>query len=320
MIKETTTTLIKYARLAYSNSWNLGDHIQTLATEQFLPTKDLIDIERNKLDSYAGDLALLIMQGYFFVDDYQCSFPPSSQILPLFIGFHIEDTAKSRDFYGSSEIISFLKKNGPIGCRDRSTMNFLLGNGVNAYFSRCLTLTFPRRDNSSKRKKVFFIDEPAWLKPDRLFGKNFNELYKSAIFKTQVVDETVSVLPDNIKRNIAIELLDSLRDEAKLVVTSRLHVAGPCIAMGIPVVLIPREATPIRYEAIENLIPIYKYPTRYFKRLGRWGLKARRIVQILYVRFFINWNPTPPDIEPLKESIKKNIRTQIQEKLESIKK
>jgi hypothetical protein len=312
------TKKMNFARLAYSHSPNLGDHIQTLATENFL--KDyFINIERHELNQYKGEEVILLMQGYFFVNEYQCSFPPSNDILPVFVGFHIEDSEQTRTFYGTKEIIEYLKNYEPIGCRDDSTKNFLITHGINAYLTRCLTLTFPRRNKSIRGEKIFFVDAPEWLVPPRhswLTGKRFNDIYKEAHFLTQRVDDEYAILPDEIKRQIAIDRINLLKNEAKLVVTSRLHIASPCIAMGIPVVLFPnRNLT--RYYAINGIIPMHN-PIKYINLFCRFNSAInqiiRRIIQILYIRFIINWSPIPPDIEKLKESIIIDVQNSIKRK------
>jgi len=315
MIKDLNDTKIKFARLAYSASWNLGDHIQTLATERFLGCNP-INIERDKLSQYEGEKVILLMQGYFFVNELHCSFPPSSNIIPVFTGFHIEDSHETRSFYSSVNIIEYLRKYAPIGCRDESTMKFLENNEIEAYFTRCLTLTFPCRDKNIKGGKIFFIDEPEWLKPSRFTGKKFKKIYESAHFLTQVVDEKIAILSDEEKRLLAIDRIELLKNEAKLVVTSRLHIAAPCIAMGIPVVLIPRTATPVRYEAIKGLIPMYDFPVKCFSKYHRkLTYKIRRAVQVVYIRFLINWNPIPPNIEKLKSQIIANVNEAINKSL-----
>jgi hypothetical protein len=311
---------INFARLAYSSSWNLGDHIQTLATEQFLYANNnldrkIISIERDKLSQYNGEKALLLMQGYFFKYDYQCSFPPSENIVPVFIGFHIENTRKTRKLYSSKQYIDYIKKYEPIGCRDYSTMNFLKKRGIKVYLSRCLTLTFPRRDVKIKGEKIFFIDPPAWLNPS-LGNEKFKKLYKKAIFLTQVVDENISTLSDEIKSRMAVSRIDLLRNEAKLVITSRLHIAGPCIAMGIPVVLIPRQSTPVRYEAIRDFVPIYFLPSKQFRYFGIFAPLLRFVVRIIYIRFIIDWDPQPTNIEKIKSYMMSNTQARIKEVLD----
>jgi hypothetical protein len=305
---------IKFARLAYTHSWNLGDHIQTLATEQFLEDNP-ISIERDQLDQYKGEKVILLMQGYFFVNDYHCSFPPSNDILPVFIGFHIENSEQTRKFYGTKKIIEYIRKYEPIGCRDDSTKDFLNKNGINAYLSRCMTLTFPRRDKNITGEKIFFIDVPEWVRPSHCTGKKFKRIYEKAHFLTQVVDGEIATFSDKIKRQMAIDRIELLKNEAKLVVTSRLHIAMPCIAMGIPIVLIPKDNS-IRYNTIKGIIPIYNLPAiKYINLFGRSISKIKyiinRIIQIIYIRIIINWNPTPPDIEKMKNSIIIDVKNSI---------
>jgi hypothetical protein len=312
----TVNKEIKFARMAYSPSWNLGDHIQTLATEKFLGNNP-ISIERHELDKYDGERAIMLMQGYFFVNDYHCAFPPSENILPVFTGFHIENTDRTRNFYSSSKILEYIKKYAPIGCRDNSTKKFLLKNGIEAYLSRCLTLTFPTREKHIKGSRVFFIDEPKWMKTSRFLGKKFRNIYEDGVFLSQVADtEPAGVLSDEVKRKMAIERINLLKSEAKLVITSRLHVASPCAGMGIPVLLFPETLTLNRYETLKGIIPIYTFSSKYFKILGGFHRIITAIIRTLYIRLFINWNPTPPDIEDLKKNNIDNVHGAIEKAIE----
>lgn len=296
----------KWARLAYAHSFNLGDMTQTLATEKILGD-DPISIERHELSSYDGPEARLIMQGYFYNDDFHCTFPPSDKIEPIFYGFHIEDTEKTKALFSSEKVVAYMKKYEPIGCRDESTVSFLKAQGVDAFFSRCMTLTFSRREKTPENGKVFFIDPPEWIEPRKVFGKSFNELYKNAEHLGQIFDEEFK-LDDKTKSQMARERLDLLKNEAKLVVTSRLHIAAPCLAMGIPVVIMPRTTTPVRYEAIEGLgNDIYWYPTQTFANFGFLRKYVSLAVRAFYVRFIINWSPDAPNIEVEKKNILQNL-------------
>ena len=62
---------------------------------------------------------------------------------------------------------------------------------------------------------------------------------------------------------IAISYADlkALRDTAKLVVTSRLHIASPCLAMGIPVILAKKHFGD-RFGFIDCFLPTYT-PEKY---------------------------------------------------------
>jgi hypothetical protein len=299
----------KWARLAYSHSFNLGDMTQTLATEKILDDEP-ISIERHELKNYDGPEARLIMQGYFFNDDFHCTFPPSDKIEPIFFGFHVEDTKNTKEYFSTEEIVSYLKKFQPIGCRDVATVSFLENLGIEAYFSRCMTLTFATREKEPKNGKVFFIDPPKWLKARKLFGDKFNTLFNGAVHLGQIVDEDFK-LSDVEKSEMARERLDLIKNQANLVVTSRLHIAAPCLAMGIPVVIIPRTTTPIRYEAIEGLSKIYWPPTRDFVKFGFLKNYVNMLVRVIYVRFLIDWSPKKPNIETEKLNILQTLNQHI---------
>jgi hypothetical protein len=75
-------------------------------------------------------------------------------------------------------------------------------------------------------------------------------------------------------------LLNRYRDEARLVITQRLHCAVPCMAMGIPVVFARRRITQ-RSWWLENLIPLYDEAT--FK--------------------CIDWNPESLELETIKQNM-----------------
>jgi hypothetical protein len=109
------------AVLSYPNSNNLGDFIQSLAAKQVLNKIKTFDIDRDKLNAYKGEKAALIMNGWFM--EKPKNWPPSEQIDPLFISFHLNPTAKKGMLNKNG--ISYLKRNEPIGCRDHYTRKLL---------------------------------------------------------------------------------------------------------------------------------------------------------------------------------------------------
>lgn len=133
---------------------NIGDYIQALAAKQYFNKIDCY-IERERLSEYTGDKVKMIMNGWYMVEPQY--WPPSNQIIPLFISFHINSLAKDKMLQENS--IKYLKQHEPIGCRDIDTMNLLKQKGVNAYFSGCLTLTLNQTYKSNKRgNKIYFVD------------------------------------------------------------------------------------------------------------------------------------------------------------------
>ena len=143
--------LLDYQFTSYL-SWtsiNLGDYIQSIVALQFLLRIDTY-IYREKLHLYKGEKLFLIMNGCFM--HKPLNWPPSSDIHPLFISFHI--TSPSVEYLTSDESITYLKKYEPIGCRDEFTENILKSKGINAYFSGCLTLTLNKKNFIRKNDQI----------------------------------------------------------------------------------------------------------------------------------------------------------------------
>ena len=251
--------LLDYQFNSSSNqtSINLGDYIQSIAAAQFLPRIDTY-ICREKLHLYKGEKLFLIMNGWFM--HKPLNWPPSSDIHPLFISFHI--TTPSVEYLTSDESITYLKKYEPIGCRDEFTENILKSKGINAYFSGCLTLTLNKknfiRKNDQIIKKNIIINDlgerkdwylnvikekirniKAYFKERKIINKLLTSREKKQILRKL---NTIR-FNENIKRDDRFKLAnDLLRDyaNAKLVITSRIHTALPCMAFGTPVIFIDK--------------------------------------------------------------------------------
>jgi hypothetical protein len=267
---------------------NIGDAIQCLAVEHLfaeigISPESLIRINRDAITEYSGSPCVLPMQGWFgyFADIFP--FPWSNFITPLFIGFHLTSTGKTRNRFVEAGIHKLMKPFQPIGCRDRSTMLFLRSLGLNAYLSGCLTLTFPRRETFFENGKIFIVDLPDSLKaqlPRSILEESDDSITHFYYFNTYPVTEGDALQYENAARSI----LDRYRNEARLVITSRIHAALPCIGMGIPVIFISENAQNERVDVLTGLVPVYdkdSIPT-------------------------INWNPEPVAVEFI-QSIQKNI-------------
>lgn len=253
---------MKYAVLSYiegRNTYNLGDNVQSIAASRFLPRVDFY-LNREELARYDGPPVKLIMNGWFTPNS--ANWMPSPAIEPLFVSFHINEMAK-RDF-ASRRSIAYLKAHEPIGCRDHGTMTFLQSHGVNAYFTGCLTLTMDwlRRPESEARNGVYEVDLfyrypslPTYLRDWRLFLRSIQH---GLLFRTGKRLQHRALLLDRSFRRVcrrrtqepwndglsaeakmikARKLLDEYA-KASLVVTSRIHCALPCLALGTPVIFI----------------------------------------------------------------------------------
>lgn len=253
---------MKYGLFTYEENkkfFNVGDNIQSLAAKQYLPQVDTF-INREKLGAYNGDPMQVIMNGWFTHNAK--NWVPSENIDPLFVSFHMNNTAAPAML--SEKGIAYLKKHQPIGCRDQFTADTLNAKGIEAYFTGCLTLTLDsyKVADSERGDDVYIVDplygyttyEKVTYDYKRFLrsiqnGSIFNigkrkkhldlfidkELQKEAIYINQ--EPEAGKYTDAEKFAMAEDLLNKYA-KAKLVITSRIHCALPCLAMGTPVIFI----------------------------------------------------------------------------------
>ncbi len=150
---------------------NIGDYVQAVATRQFVqPISQYIEQEEAN-DFFPADKqpVRLIMNGWFQWRSE--NWPPSEYIYPLLISMHISPL-KADDLL-KPEGIEFLKKYGPVGCRDHYTQKLLESKGVPSYFSACMTLTLGKNYSIPKDKhKGIYIVDPFFEVPDVIKDDN----------------------------------------------------------------------------------------------------------------------------------------------------
>lgn len=300
---------------------NIGDYFQTLAAQQFFEKTDAyIPLEQTHV--YKSDLeqTKVIMNGWYMGNPD--NWPPSVDISPLFVSFHI--TPEAYDKLLDRDGVEYLKKFAPIGCRDVETQEILMYKGVEAYFSACLTLTLGLKyKNQEKSGEIIFADPyyefhrnverklsvvpigkalwtllrhytqvrkisrnivyyPYVKKERRLLskiervlrsacfyrnysGKFSDELLFKASFVTQKLPPSVTD-----QRAMRLEIAEGLINryaKASLVVTSRIHVALPCLGLETPVLFITPDnpAKQInahsigRFKGLSDLFRILRY-------------------------------------------------------------
>lgn len=272
---------MKYGLLSYAENkkfFNIGDNIQSLAAKQFLPQVDAF-MNREKLGEYEGAPIKLIMNGWFTHNIH--NWVPSENIKPLFVSFHINNTAAPGML--SEKGIAYLKKHQPIGCRDQFTADTLKAKGIDAYFTGCLTLTLDSyKVADSERGDDIYIVDPLYgyttyrkvtydykrflrsVQNGSLFqiGKRKKhldnlidkELQREAIFINQ--EPEAGKYTDAEKFAMAEDLLNKYA-RAKLVITSRIHCALPCLAMGTPVIFVNGFETFVDSCRFEGIIDLF---------------------------------------------------------------
>lgn len=137
---------------------NIGDYVQALASSQFLPHINGFLDRDTDLKDYDGEPCKMIMNGWYM--HLPQNWPPSDLINPLYVAFHLNSTVK--DELLSEESISYLKRHQPIGCRDLKTMELLQVNGVEAYFSGCMTLTLGEKYKTLDKEDTTYIVDPIY--------------------------------------------------------------------------------------------------------------------------------------------------------------
>ena len=227
------TLKMKHGLLSVPGSVNVGDAVQTgLVRDMYEERgiKDYVRIQSGNTSGYRGEKMLLPLNSWNKYDGPRDTkwFAQSPDIDYLYLGFHLQGDLRT---FGKNVK---LKSDYPIGCRDVPTRDFLRSLGYNAYFSGCISMTLPKRPEGDYRL-VYVIDD------DARKGLPFCD-------PVDLRPITSLCLPKDAPwekcEELARERIALLRDTAKLVITSRLHVYLPCVAMGIPVLftrpIIPR--------------------------------------------------------------------------------
>lgn len=266
---------MRYANIIMTREGRItiGDDIQLIAIENLykymgIDYNSVVRIPFNQLSTYKGEYVVLPisfpLHGYSHgtaITQY------SDRIIPVFLGYSIltEELDEAE--------ISYLKKYEPIGCRDNFTLNVLRKHGIISYLNGCMTATFPLRDYNKTYDKIYCVDIS-----DKLKQYIPKEILDKAIFTEHVYmsDEC----PNHSSESMAKKVYGEYWENAKLVITTRLHAALPCLSRGIPVIL-AKERPSFRFAFLSKLIPIYSSEEYEM----------------------INWNPAPVNIEEIKSKI-----------------
>ncbi|MQA60598.1 MAG: hypothetical protein GEU86_03710 [Actinophytocola sp.] len=272
-------------------SQNIGDHVQTLAslghlvrhqnvsfhgpdelTEFVTEMQQQVRTER-RLDSPPAEVALytadrdasnyeafpegtwMLAFGWYMhpLFGVRHDFPMHPSLRPLFVSFHCNKREMLTD-----DAIEYLRRYGPIGCRDWTTVDLLLSLDVPAFFSGCLTTTvdtvFPPAERAAQPATVY-VDVP----PEQVPAGS-----------DAVRHSYVAVKRRDFVRNMrdAVALLERYRREYTKVVTSRLHCYLPTRSLGLEVDFQPKSRADVRFNGLIDIDDIE------FERI-RTGMLAR---------------------------------------------
>ncbi len=265
---------------------NIGDNMQSLAARSLLrslgvPDDDIISINRDTLSQYSGPPVALVMNAVFPAH----SFPIPEQVKPVFVGFFATEKVVA-------ENCEYLRKHGPIGCRDLNQCQVLARHGIEAEVTGCLTLGFPQRESPPAVPKMFVIygsgvgglqANALRFAPDALLqsAEFVYQRWPAAHFPLMEEDRIAA-------ERQAERLLERYRQQATLVLTPLHHAAAPCMALGIPVIMV-REKTGGRFSYLKRLTHIYT---------------PGEVEQI-------NWAPPPVDLGPAKTILSNALKSRL---------
>lgn len=218
---------------------NLGDDVQTIAAMDLNPGDTFpVFVERDSLGLYEGS-GKLVLNGWWS-HDAENAWPPPPQVKGLPVSMHIAPKARPR--FARKDSLEWFKANGPVGARDLETLHWLKSIGVDAYWSGCLTLTLKRKRLPTIMRPVLVDLAPSLVSKLDWLGEHMKATHKTSekdmLHKSRLHEAEARLI---------------LYSSARLVVTSRLHVALPCLAIGTPVVLVGES---IRFHGFEKVLPI----------------------------------------------------------------
>ncbi|WP_278651439.1 polysaccharide pyruvyl transferase family protein [Sutterella wadsworthensis] len=250
---------MKYANFIYEynhfgrykpTTCNLGDYIQSLAARQYFTNVDFF-VDRDGLSDFRKEFKCkLIANGWYYLFDGCHQW--SDCLEPLLTSVHINNTDNPNEFHNVLAKLKVASKKSPIGCRDFATQRFLQSNDIACFFSSCLTTTLQRKDYSDggNRSGVIFSDYSndfySKLFPiNRFINKNRSINRINALLRNYYAQEAISYVTHECQLSVPhrerFELAKALLQRyanAKLVITSRIHAALPCLGLGTPVILI----------------------------------------------------------------------------------
>ena len=228
---------MKYGVLMHTTTMNLGDDIQSYASAQFLPHMDYV-VERENIDSFQSEdnePVGVIMSAWWMWQKW--NWPPAECIVPKLVSMHMNNytiyrkASPIQDEWLQGIGGDFFRANGPVGCRDQTTLDFFTERGFECYFSGCITLTLPKQKKTPDAGTyVCLVD----LKPE--LEKAAREWLKGSGLEIRVLTHHCDYRKSDATMEERLQRVEY--QNARFVVTRRLHVSLPCLAMETPVLAI----------------------------------------------------------------------------------
>ena len=243
---------MRYGVIWHPASRNLGDDLQALAAGRLLPRVDLaLDGERlDEAPPAPGEDIVVLLSGHAMRRKYH--WPPHPSLRPVCLGMHLsrEDAWGCPMEAAEGVGLDYLRRHGPIGCRDDATAALLDGLGVAHYVSCCLTLTLERpADVPRHQRYVCCVDIP---------DKALEELRRYEKVARMPLRVMTHQLPPEAAKETFQERMARAEETLRVyagaswVVTRRLHCALACLALEVPVLFLYNSG----YEDVRRFSPM----------------------------------------------------------------
>jgi len=174
------------------------------------------------------DQVILLCNGWWMHKKGTYQFITPDWIVPIYTSVHFVDPQMI-----TAEVATHLKRFQPIGCRDLASVTLLQQNGIEAYFSGCLTMVLNMRDPAYGYTQTEDYSQNE-IQVDTL--NRFNLVPIAPLIKRTQHHKEPGYLP-----NLARILQDMYNYMfAQQIVTPRLHVWLPLACNGAPVILMSK--------------------------------------------------------------------------------
>jgi len=165
-------------------------------------------------------------------------FPLHRNLRPIFISFH----CNKRELL-TPEAVAYLKRYGPVGCRDWTTVYLLKSMGVPAFFSGCVTTTintvFPDLETKPPADAPIAYVDVKDPPPGAVTYRHSEGIVRKRPFVGNV--------------RYGVELLETYRRKHRKVLTSRLHCYLPVRSIGMDVDFEPGNRSDVRFDGLIDI-------------------------------------------------------------------
>ena len=310
---------MKTGIVLHKKSLNYGDDIQGLAALKLLGNPDYV-LDRENLNNPGTNENISLLCNGWFMENPQ-NWPPAKNIHPLFISMHVTHNNNAIDYMLNKNLVEYYKKHEPIGCRDYHTVKLFEKIGIKAYYSGCLTLTLENKFSDNERTdEILFVDAFNKNLPEPLRDKYYNQLVPQSIQKniTFIKHSHSNAEMSESERFANAEKLLDRYSKAHLVVTSRIHTALPCIALGTPVLFLDVGFNTYnsrnRFDGITNYFNVLNNKYFPFSGIDPISLIIRKSGLYKHInsgnKIDFNWEKPPSnpvDIKPIAIKIRKTV-------------